>query len=215
MYELAGGFALLDARSRRANQEPPNLSGGQQALAYFQCTAALCLAFPTVPKGIHFFRISKFISNEPYCEFDCDGSYIALHDLPCSASRARAPANFRGPIASLGSPATDYCPADGRPRRLRGNETTCPAIARLAIVASAAGRGRPAPDWRHLVLMGKNENEDSVLDNLRSEVSPLRSIFHDDQLIRIEASDDPEFWIRPSGRALSEGALDRSRYTFT
>lgn len=63
--------------------------------------------------------------------------------------------------------------------------------------------------------MGKNENEDFVLDNLRSEVSPLRSIFRNDQLIRIEASDDPEFWIRPSGRALSEGALDRSRYPST
>lgn len=65
------------------------------------------------------------------------------------------------------------------------------------------------------VLMEKNENEDVVLDSLRSEVPPLRSIFRDDHLIRNKASDNPEFWIRPSGRALSEGALDRSRYLFT
>ena len=98
--------------------------------------------------------------------------------------------------------------------RLRGNGATCPAIARLAIVASAEVVRRRT-GVHHLVLMEKNENEDFVLDNLRSEASPLRSIFRDDHLIRIEASDNPEFWIRPSGRALSEGALDRSRYPFT
>jgi predicted transglutaminase-like cysteine proteinase len=55
----------------------------------------------------------------------------------------------------------------------------------------------------HLVLIAKNENENVVLDNLRSEVLPLKDIFRDYFLIRIEASDNPEFWIRPSGRGLS------------
>lgn len=66
----------------------------------------------------------------------------------------------------------------------------------------------------HLVLIAKSENEDFVLDNLRSEVSPLNSIFRDYHLIRIEASDNPEFWIRPNGHGLSQGVIDRDGSSF-
>lgn len=55
----------------------------------------------------------------------------------------------------------------------------------------------------HLILIAKTRNENVVLDNLRSEVLPLKDIFRDYFMIRIEASDNPVFWIRPSGYGLS------------
>lgn len=44
-------------------------------------------------EGHTLFRDFQVHLEEPHCEFDCDdGSYIALPELPSSASGARAPA---------------------------------------------------------------------------------------------------------------------------